>query len=153
MQSRIQVDVDFGTRNKDGVLRLEKDVRDAELWRDAINISDDRNMYEENNARHVLITLPQHELTEEQHQWLNRGKWGIVHYDVTLVPHTFTLREYLSSMPQHGWKAYYKDCRIEQVAPISERYALVELQVPQPYGGMIEEIVSVETVIEYREEE
>lgn len=62
---------------------------------------------------------------------------------------TITLAQWLDMLPSP--RAIYKDCLILDAHLISERYVLLTLKVPQPVGGIYNEIVSVETLIEIEE--
>ena len=57
-----------------------------------------------------------------------------------------TIREYLEVIPDGP--AYYKDCKIVAIDKISERYALIEVQLPLPLGGYLKEIASLDEVVE-----
>lgn len=59
------------------------------------------------------------------------------------------------SMPFREWwttqpslPGYYKDCRIVDFAPVSERYILLTLQIPVPTGGTHDELVQMDELIE-----
>ncbi len=41
--------------------------------------------------------------------------------------------------------AFYKDCRILECFPVSDRHVLLTLQIPEPFGGTHEELVEVST--------
>lgn len=59
-----------------------------------------------------------------------------------------TLREFLDLAGVH---AYYKDCKIIDINPYSEQYALVEMEIPLPVGGTHKEIVPLGTVVEIKQ--
>ena len=49
-----------------------------------------------------------------------------------------------------GVHAYHKDCQVTSCDVISERYALVEVQIPLPVGGYHKEILPLDTIVEIR---
>ena len=62
-----------------------------------------------------------------------------------------TLRALLES--EERKQAFYKDCKIVDITPYSENYALVELLVPVPRPVMLYEVLHLDTVVEVREAE
>jgi hypothetical protein len=59
------------------------------------------------------------------------------------------LRKWIEEIPR-GRRAFHKDCQVVDIDLVSERYALLTLQIPLPVGGEHRELVSVETEIEIR---
>jgi hypothetical protein len=53
-----------------------------------------------------------------------------------------TFREFLKGVPDERIP-YYKDCEVLEWYPISERYWLLLLKIPNPRGGRLEEIVDI----------
>lgn len=49
-------------------------------------------------------------------------------------------------------KGYYKECLINDVTLVGERHVMVYVELPQPVGGMWNELVPLDTMIEVENE-
>lgn len=45
-------------------------------------------------------------------------------------------------------RGYYKECRIIDVSTIGQLHALISLLLPPPFGGTLDELVPLDTMIE-----
>jgi hypothetical protein len=57
-----------------------------------------------------------------------------------------SLKQYLDLV---GYHATYKDCDINTLSKVSENYWLLELQLPTPLGGTHDELVHVDTLLDF----
>jgi hypothetical protein len=61
-----------------------------------------------------------------------------------------TLREWLEQIPPGRRRAFWKDCKIVDVDPVSERYVLVTVQIPPPVGELHRELASLDSEVEIK---